>query len=108
MVLNSQIRFQVVVKYGLRCIQRLHRLSQRHCQNPLVLIRVDHSGTSCLNTVTEVQLSAMIVAVYVSRVDSPHSERLVYAPLDTQSEKSFILDKTYNALGVHGERVELS
>ena len=67
-----------------------------------------HSGTSCLNTVTEVQLSAMIVPVYVSHVDSPHSERLVYALLDTQSEKSFILDETYNALGLRGERVELS
>ena len=31
---------QVVVKYGLRCIQRLHRLFQTHCQNHQVLIRV--------------------------------------------------------------------
>ena len=45
-----------------------------------------HSGTSCLNTVTEVQLSAMIVPVYVSHVDLPHSERLLYALLDTQSK----------------------
>ena len=50
----------------------------------------------------------MIVPVYDSHVDSPHSERLVYALLDTQSEKSFILDETYNAFGLHGERVELS
>ena len=46
--------------------------------------------------------------VFVSHVDSPHSERLVYALLDTQSEKSFMLDETDNALGVRGERVELS
>ena len=50
----------------------------------------------------------MIVPVYVSHVDSPHSERLVYALLDIQSENSFILDETYNAVGVRGERVELS
>ena len=49
-----------------------------------------HSGTSCLKTVTEVQLSAMIGPVYVFHVDSPHSERLVYALLDTQSEKSIM------------------
>ena len=109
MVLNSQIRLQVVVKHGLRCIQRLHCLFQTHCENHLMRIQTTvHSGTSCLNTVTEVQLSAMIAPVYVSHVDSPHSERLVYALLDTQSEKSFILDETYNALGLRGERVELS
>ena len=50
----------------------------------------------------------MIVPVYVSHVDSPHSGSLVHALLDTQSEKSFILDETNNALGVRGERVELS
>ena len=65
-------------------------------------------GTSCLNTVTEVQLSATVVPIDVSHVDSPHSERLMFALLDTQSEKSFILGETYNALGVRGERVELS
>ena len=76
--------------------------------SPQTVQTMIHSGTSCLNTVTEVQLSAMTVPLYVSYIDSPHSERLVYAILDAQSEKSFILDETYNALGLHGERIKLS
>ena len=67
-----------------------------------------HSESSCLNTVTEVQLSAMIVLVNVSHVDSPHGERwcILFWTLSPKNLSSSI--KLTNALGVRGERVELS
>lgn len=67
-----------------------------------------HSGATCMNTVSASSLSAMIVPVYVSSVDMPSTERLVYALLDTQSDRSFILESTCRALGVSGTSVQFS
>ena len=50
----------------------------------------------------------MIVPVYVSHCESPEKERLVYALLDTQSDTTFILEETCDALGVSGTEVKLS
>ena len=36
----------------------------------------------------------MIVPVWLSHEENPHKESLVYAILDNQSDKSFLLDKT--------------
>ncbi len=67
-----------------------------------------HSGATCLSSYTEGRLSSMIVPVYVSHEDFPHNERLVYALLDSQSDTSFILNKTCEALKVRGDQTELS
>jgi hypothetical protein len=40
--------------------------------------------------------------------DSPDNERLVYALLDTQSDTTFILDRTCDALGMSGVEVKLA
>ena len=53
-------------------------------------------------------MSAMILPVYVSHENDPSSERLVYALLDSQSDTSFILEKTCDSLGVTGVDVKLS
>ena len=50
----------------------------------------------------------MIVPVYVSHVETPNREVLVYALLDNQSSTSFILDSTRDKLGVSGPTVTLS
>jgi hypothetical protein len=47
-------------------------------------------------------MCSMVVPVYLSHCDSPDNERLVYALLDTQSDTTFILDRTYDALGMSG------
>ncbi|XP_014677999.1 PREDICTED: uncharacterized protein LOC106817812 [Priapulus caudatus] len=44
--------------------------------------------------------TAMIVPVWVSSVNKPEAEILIYALLDTQSDTSFILDETSKALDV--------
>ena len=46
--------------------------------------------------------SSMIVPVWVSHENRPETKKLVYAMLDTQSDVSFILDSTQDALGVQG------
>ncbi len=51
--------------------------------------------------------SSMIVPVWISHRDQPRSERLIYALLDTQSDTSFILDSTADALGQKGTQVSL-
>ncbi|XP_054764160.2 uncharacterized protein LOC129270845 [Lytechinus pictus] len=45
--------------------------------------------------------SSMIVPVWLSH-ESSHKERLVYALLDTQSDTSFILTQTKEAMGIRG------
>ena len=39
-------------------------------------------------------MTSMIVTVWLSHEENPHYESLVYAILDNQSDKCFILDKT--------------
>ena len=50
----------------------------------------------------------MILPVYVSHIDDPSRERLVYALLDTQSDATFILADTCRSLGLSGVEVKLS
>ena len=51
---------------------------------------------------------SMIVPVFVSHSENPSEERLVYALLDTQSDTTFILENTRQALGLSGTDVKLS
>jgi hypothetical protein len=50
----------------------------------------------------------MILPVFISHCDNPEKELLVYALLDTQSDTTFMLDSTREALGLSGVDVKLS
>ena len=52
--------------------------------------------------------SSMVVPVWLSHPKSPNKSRLVYALLDSQSDTSFILDRTLDAFKVDSNVVELS
>ncbi|XP_062610192.1 uncharacterized protein LOC134271972 [Saccostrea cucullata] len=65
------------------------------------------SGTTLMNHSGASSKSTMILPVYVSHKENPERERLVYALLDTQSDTTFILEKTSRALGLTGRPVKL-
>ncbi|XP_062609374.1 uncharacterized protein LOC134271140 [Saccostrea cucullata] len=65
------------------------------------------SGTTLMNHSGASSKSTMILPVYVSHKENPDRERLVYALLDTQSDTTFILEKTSSALGLTGKPVKL-
>ena len=44
--------------------------------------------------------SPMVVPVYVSHIDNPAKQKVVYAMLDTQSDTSLLTDKTAKDLGL--------
>ena len=62
---------------------------------------------SHLNDTGKSSKCSMIVPVWVSHCDKPENERLVYALLDTQSDTTFILDDTREALGLDGPDTKL-
>lgn len=66
------------------------------------------SGTVFMSCIESSAKSSMIVPVYVSHIDFPDEEVLVYALLDTQSDTTFILSDTYQRLGLSGTEVKLS
>ena len=65
-------------------------------------------GVSFMNRAVSSNMSSMISPVYVAHETSPDDKRLVYALLDSQSDTSFILEKTCDSLGVSGTEVDLS
>jgi hypothetical protein len=67
-----------------------------------------HSGTSLMNNTGNCSKCSMIVPVWISHKNRPATERLVYALLDTQSDTTFVLDETCDALGLEGQSVKLS
>ena len=52
-------------------------------------------------------LSSMVVPVWISHADKPGEERLIYALLDSQSDVTFILQQTCDALGIQGDPAKL-
>ena len=50
----------------------------------------------------------MILPVYVSHIDNPEKESLVYCMLDTQSDSSFVSSDLLSELNVSGEPIKLS
>ncbi|XP_062618078.1 uncharacterized protein LOC134279668 [Saccostrea cucullata] len=64
------------------------------------------SGTTLMNHSGASSKSTMILPVYVSHKENPERE-LVFALLDTQSDTTFILEKTSRALGLAGRPVKL-
>ena len=66
-----------------------------------------HSSTSCRVLRQDVTNSSTIVPVWISTVDKPDNEILIYTLLDTQSDSAFILKDTSDALNVQSEEVKL-
>ena len=66
-----------------------------------------HSSTSCRVLRQDVTNSSTIVPVWISTVDKPDNEILIYTLLDTQSDSTFILKDTSDALNVQSEEVKL-
>ena len=66
------------------------------------------TGVAFLGGTGTASKCSMIVPVYISHCDSPGSEILIYALLDTQSDTTFILEDACNALGLTGIDVQLS
>ena len=60
-----------------------------------------------MSTAGNASKSSMVVPVFVSHIEHPEEERLVYALLDTQSDITFILDSTSECLGLTGTKVKL-
>ena len=71
-------------------------------------VKITHTGAISLSNSEKCRKCSMIVPVYVSHCDFPEKERLIYALLDTQSDTTFTLEETCNALGVSGIDVKLS
>ncbi|XP_030849893.1 uncharacterized protein LOC115927770 [Strongylocentrotus purpuratus] len=69
-------------------------------------IQSSNSHTLVNSNATSYAKSAAIVPVWLSH-ENMKEERLVYALLDTQSDTTFILNSTKDALGLHGLRVNL-
>ncbi|XP_064632518.1 uncharacterized protein LOC135490878 [Lineus longissimus] len=61
----------------------------------------------CKCTSTDTEYSAMIVPVWIAHKDEPLREQLVYAMLDSQSDTTFILEKTRRELGLEGTETKL-
>ncbi|XP_022102427.1 uncharacterized protein LOC110985605 [Acanthaster planci] len=74
---------------------------------PVVASTSSHTRVNNFSDTCVQGKSSMIVPVWVSHSDTPNQERLVYALLDTQSDTTFILDDTCDALGLDGPKVQL-
>ena len=66
------------------------------------------SSTSLVSNSGVCNKTSMVVQVYLAHKDNPRHERLVYAMLDTQSDTTFILEETCQALGLSSPSVQLS
>ena len=105
------------------CLSRGHPV--RECRNPIycTVCNGPHppmlhkesdvpttSVTTCAGysgTGNTLRKSSMIVPVYISSNNEPDNERMVYAMLDTQSDISFITEKTAKALHLKGAETKL-
>ncbi|XP_071836853.1 uncharacterized protein [Apostichopus japonicus] len=67
-----------------------------------------NTGLSHVSGLRDITMNSLILPVYVSHVDAPQREVLVYALLDTQSDSTFITDKTCELLNVEGSKTLLS
>ena len=82
---------------------------EAHTNNAILHVeQTTRAGVAFLGGTREANKCSMIVPVYISHCDSPESEILIYALLDTQSDTTFVLEDTCNALGLTGIDVKLS
>ena len=75
---------------------------------PQQIVQKGYADAVSLNNQSKLSKCSAMVPVYVSHCDDPSKEILVYALLDTQSDTTFILEKTCNELGLKGTEVKLS
>ena len=71
------------------------------------LLKGVQTGVSHLNESNGASLSSLVVPVWISHQDEPEREILIYALLDTQSDTTFVLDKTSDSLGIKGSKTKL-
>ncbi|KAJ8026235.1 hypothetical protein HOLleu_34028 [Holothuria leucospilota] len=67
-----------------------------------------HAGLNCMSGAGNISMSSLTLPVYVSHKDSPENEVLVYALLDTQSDTTFVTERTCDLLGVEGTKTALT
>ena len=65
------------------------------------------TGSRWCDTQGSSSKTSTVVPVLLSHINNPGEERLVYAMLDTQSDTSFVLEKTCQSLGLQGSKVNL-
>ena len=65
------------------------------------------TGSRWCDTQGSSSKTSTVVPVLLSHINNPGEERLVYAMLDTQSDTSFVLEKTCRSLGLQGSKVNL-
>ena len=66
-----------------------------------------HTRVTHMSDAGNINKCSLIVPVWLSHCDNPVNEILVYALLDTQSDTTFILDKTRQDIGILGKDVNL-
>ena len=69
------------------------------------------SATTCASSdhsAYAIRKSSMVVSVYISHTDNPDRHKVAFAMLNTQSDTSFITEKTARDLGLVGKDVRLS
>ena len=119
---NERLQFVRENYLCFGCLNRGHQL--RECRNPVYcnICNGEHpsplhksdvpitSATTCAGysgTGGTLRKSSMIVPVCISSSDNPGKEQVVYAMIDTQSDISFITQKTARALGLKGKETKL-
>ena len=60
------------------------------------------------SSTSNLEKSSMVVPVWLSHSKFPTRSRLVYALLDSQSDSSFILDRTIDSFNVDSKKIKLN
>ena len=71
-------------------------------QNSTIPKSVSNISVCHLSGTSEICKSSLILPVWISHRDAPNHEMLIYAMLDTQSDTTFILDRTSDELNIEG------
>ena len=94
---------------GSQLYSSMNKKQEMHVSTPLHMINPDREAVcSKMSKIETESMSSMIVPVWVSSKKNPNKEDLVYALLDTQSDTTFILEKTADKLNARPEVTRLS
>ena len=94
---------------GSQLYSSMNKKQEMHVSTPLHMINPDREAVcSKMSKMETESMSSMIVPVWVSSKKNPNKEHLVYALLDTQSDTTFILEKTADKLNARPEVTRLS
>ena len=109
---NSQKRGNMrrgMIGSGSQLYSSMNKKQQIDVSTPLHMIHPDREAVcSKVSKIETESMSSMIVPVWVSSKKNPDKEHLVYALLDTQSDTTFILEKTADKLNARPEVTRLS